>query len=147
PHRTRLRERHRLRWPDPPRSLHVPRRGPRSATGLRPERPSPVEGVRGPLLRRRLPRRDDHHRHVADRARQDRARGEDRARRGGPVELGGGGGGLRRGPLSLLVAGVLLLASCAKKTPPAPPPPPPPTLTETPLPESRTAEFRIGPIN
>ena len=41
---------------------------------------------------------------------------------------------------------MLLLASCAKKTPPAPPPPPPPTLTETPLPESRTAEFRIGPI-
>jgi len=42
---------------------------------------------------------------------------------------------------------VVLLAGCAKKVAPPPPPPaPPPPLTEAPLPESGTAEFRIGPI-
>jgi len=41
---------------------------------------------------------------------------------------------------------VVLLAGCAKKAAPPPPPPPPPAFTEAPLPESGTAEFRIGPI-
>jgi len=42
---------------------------------------------------------------------------------------------------------VVLLAGCAKKAaPPPPPPPPPPAFTEAPLPESGTAEFRVGPI-
>jgi hypothetical protein len=41
---------------------------------------------------------------------------------------------------------VLLIAGCAKKASPPPPPAPPPAFTETPLPESGTAEFRIGPI-
>ena len=46
--------------------------------------PGAPQVVRGPLLRRRVPRRDHHHRHVAGRAGQDRAHREDRARRGGP---------------------------------------------------------------
>ena len=41
---------------------------------------------------------------------------------------------------------MLLIAGCAKKASPPPPPAPPPAFTETPLPESGTAEFRIGPI-
>ena len=41
---------------------------------------------------------------------------------------------------------MVLLAGCAKKAAPPPPPPPPPAFTEAPLPESGTAEFRIGPI-
>jgi len=41
---------------------------------------------------------------------------------------------------------VVLLAGCAKKAAPPPPPPPPPAFTEAPLPESGTAEFRVGPI-
>ena len=40
----------------------------------------------------------------------------------------------------------MLLAGCAKKAAPPPPPPPPPAFTEAPLPESGTAEFRVGPI-
>src|SRR5581483_82317 len=103
--------------------------------------------VRGPVLRRRVSRRDDHDRHVGDRAGEDRADGEDRARRGGAVERGRRGRVLTRLRLAVVATAAVLLAGCPKKTTPPPTPEPSqPPIAESPLPPSGVAHFEIGPI-
>jgi len=85
---------------------------------------------------------------VADRAREDRAHGQDRARRGGAVERRRGGGALTGRRLAALLLALPLAAGCPK-APPAPKTPEPaePTIAETALPPSGEPRFEIGPIN